>query len=288
MRFPSVLLSCCLLACLLPWGLAFGEYTPPGDYSDVGRVVRRADGSYDLFFGWGCPLQLPPALAARLEPYLGKMIRLDYTRVEEQEDSVFDPVGAPIGAFRKITVLPEARVEVTLALARPSFGFHEPVSATVTLRGDYAKTRKFEGAYDVEINLLRDYRSVLSFRPPTKRKPRPATTQPTVVQVHRKKPEPRAPEPPAPGGPLVLTLQSDKMVEPGTYEAVAIFDMLTDRRVLSKMVPVTIRAPADEEVETAALRAATRRTHGARPDRRATHGTGRPERCRLRRPASHG
>jgi len=213
--------------------IAAGETSPPGDYSDFGRVVRRANGQFDLFNGYGCLLQLPDKLAAQLKPHLGKMIRLDYTRVEYKSGELWDNAGSPIGKIRKITLLRPAPVEITVQTARETFELADPVTVTVTLRGMRAEKQGID-VLEVEVNLINDYRSDLSFRlRPSKR----LGTRPL-----------------RPTEPIVLKLESERIATPGVYDVVAHFVTKADRLVISNKVRISIRLPKSLDDETAALR----------------------------------
>ena len=254
MRMTALCLVVALL--VLDTSPSRGEWTPPGDYSRTGTVVRRADGRLDLFSGYGCLLTLPDPLAAKLAPYLGKRVQLDFTRAEAKNDEieVFDPVGAPIRAIRKITVLPPAPFTVTLTFSKPSYALAEPVVATVTVQavGEHALDLD---RTDIEVNLLHDYRSELRLLVPPPI-PRVTYAGPPVVEL-RATPPPAKPAkaPPPSERSFVVTLRSDRIGKPGTFDAMAMVGERSDRSVLSSPVSVTVRAPADVMEETAALRA---------------------------------
>jgi len=216
-----------LLALTLFATLAAAETIPPGDYSDVGKVVRRANGKYDLFSGHGCLLQLPDKLAAQLKPHFGKLVRVEYTRVGEREGDIWDAAGAPIGKIRKITEVPTRALSVTIDMPKKSFALDEPVEVRVTVSG----SAKFD-PNDIEVILLHDYRMMLSFRPSEEWK--------------RKR---------VPGRPMVRTIRADRMGKPGVYDVVALLGATSGVPNLSNMARVTIRPPKNFEEETAALQA---------------------------------
>lgn len=89
--------------------LLLADSFPPGDYSDVGMVILDQRGQPDLFDGFQQPLSLTEKLAAKLKPHVGKMVRVDYTRVDMDSDGanelIWDSSGAPIGKIRKISVV---------------------------------------------------------------------------------------------------------------------------------------------------------------------------------------
>ena len=216
-----------LLTLALLASVAAAETIPPGDYSDVGRVVRRANGQYDLFSGHGTPLQLTEKLAAQLKPFAGKLVRVEYTRVEETEGEIWDSVGAPIGKIRKITEVAAPALSLSIDLPQKSFALHEPVAVRVTVGG----VANFD-PNGIEIKLLHDYRTMLSFRPSEEWK--------------RKR---------IPGQPMVRTIRADRMGKPGVYDVVAVMGATSGVPNISNMARVTIQLPKNLQEETAALKA---------------------------------
>jgi hypothetical protein len=220
------------VAILLLATTAAGDSYPPGDYNDVGLVVRRANGDYDLFSGWGCLLELQDNYQ-RLKPYLGKFVRLDYTRVEAKEGDnwIWDHSGAPIGKIRKVTVLPDTPLRVTARAPKKAFSLAEPVTVELTVRNAGNKKLTFDRA-DFECNLMRDYRAALEFRPPAKKEPH---------TLH-------------PGDAITFRIRSDLMAKPGKYRAILVHALVDDRPILSNFFPVEVTKPANEAQMTAALK----------------------------------
>jgi hypothetical protein len=249
-------------------GGALGEYTPPGEYSDTGRVVRTAHGHIDLFTGYGGCLVLGDELQALLAPHLGEFVRVDYTRVEDHEGMLFDPSGAPIGRIRRVTTLAKdldaLPVRIVVRPEKPRFALAEPVSVEVVLTNATAapmSLRLDSGA----CHLLEDYRSVLELRAPEPvRVEQPGPPGDGAVGVagelpsdpeRRAKPESRGTVELAPGASHRVTLESAWMARPGRYRAVYVLPGPDEWSFQSRLVDVEVAPPADAAGELDALRA---------------------------------
>jgi hypothetical protein len=222
------------------------EWTPPGDYSATGRVVRTARGSVELFDGRGGRLLLSERLQKELSRHVGEFVRVDYTRSEDEKeakDAVFDVCGAPIVKIRKVTTLAKDAASLPLGLAvRP---LAERVPLGEPLRVQITFTNRTDAAASVEAasgdcNLLQDYQWVLSLAPEGRRASDAGTK---VLRI-----EPRAES--------TVTLTSAWMAEPGTYDVV--FTLPAGDRPFapqSDPVQVTVLPARDAAEERAALRA---------------------------------
>jgi hypothetical protein len=194
-RDPLLHVALLLLALALA---ARAETYPPGDYSDTGRVVRTARGDIELFDGNGCRLLLTKELQAVLAPHLGRLVRVDYTRVEE-EGGLHDSMGAPIGRIRKVTRL-ESHVRVTVRPKKPRFSVAEPVRVQVTLENTGPESVGLLLSF-ASCNLLQDYHRVRSLEPESSE----ANLKTRAL---------------APGESIRLTIESAWMVKAGHYDVV--------------------------------------------------------------------
>src|SRR5258707_91204 len=108
-KFISIL---AWVAWVLACGRCLGEYVPPGKYSMSGCVVESADRGFGLLEGRGAYFFFKP-LQNALQPYLHKVVRVDYTRVADK--TAMQEV-APIGSIDKITVLADSIDQLPLTV----------------------------------------------------------------------------------------------------------------------------------------------------------------------------
>ena len=255
-----------LLPVLLLVAVVLADSVPPGDYSDVGRVVRTTHGSIELFGGNVCSLCLTEELQSVLAPHLGEVVRVDYTRGKWESGMLDDPCGAPITRIRAVKTLAKdletLPVRITVRAAKPQFTVAEPVQVEVDMvnRTDHPVTL---GIGLGDCHLFRDYHLELTLIAP---EPEPATpegpSKPGAALVAGEPPPPpavpttgvaRVLELPA-GGTHRVTVVSDYMARPGRYQVIYAVPGPDEWNYQSPPVEIEVVEPKDEAAELAALR----------------------------------
>jgi hypothetical protein len=206
------------------------ESYPPGDYSEVGVVILDQRGHPDLFDGYHQPLSLTDKLANQLKPHVGKMVRVDYTRVERDSvganELIWDSSGAPIGKIRGISAVPARALRVTVRIADARIPQANAIPIEVTIRG---------GRDDQTVDLGKIWITLL----------------PSRTTLHPKSELVVVPG----GGEFRRTFHTDRMQAPGRYVVRAAIEPGEPNVVISNAAPIEVLKPKDGAEEKKALRA---------------------------------
>lgn len=197
---------------IVSWGLlsllsvtnAWAETLRPGRDSQTGRVVALAAGDLVLFWGGGCYLRYPVSEQPQLHPYLGSIVKVDFTRAK----ATVPFTGRPLTRIDAITLVArkpaDLPVAITVRPSKPRYRFGDVIRVAVAIENRDKKARRLHlGASWT--NLLDDYRRVLALEPEAHpHASRPYGLRPTVIL--------------APGKKIGFTVHSARMVAPGTYQ----------------------------------------------------------------------
>ncbi len=225
-----------LLAVFVSSGVA--ETFPPGKYDCSGRVVTKSNGETAVFWGAG-QYQFPQKLQKQLKPYVGKFVRVDYTRISEQEAGIFSFIGSVIGRIDKITELAGSAKDLPVAVvAKPTkreFQHGEPIRVDVTITNHSGAPQHLQlGASHT--SLCQDYLGKLVLEP----------------SDHYSSARPYG----LPAGPVLRTLQPEKdlrftvtskqMARPGNYQLVYCLSISNALGSQSEFADIVVSAPKND------------------------------------------
>ena len=227
----------CLLAFWLSaCGFVFAERMPPGNYHFEGRVVKKADGRYDVSNGYYCA-QFPKEKATGLKSYLGKFVDVEFSEIANE----FSDPGTTFGEIQRITVIEETPevfpVLVTIQPTKKRFDVSEPIVAKVTLENRSKMEQSLEMTSSHAV-LSKDYDKVFWLEPDNHYYPK---------QSYRFKGDPDIGKI-EPGGRLVFTVESKHMAEPGEYDLSYVICLgVEQRNCVSTLVAIKVTRPADSD-----------------------------------------
>lgn len=235
-----------LMACILG-SLSTGEGIPPGKYDCSGRVVKRADGELAVFLGSGCR-PFPKKLRIQLRPYVGKFVKVEYTRMGEEEAGIYSSVGSVIGRIDNVSVLAESAdqlpVVVTAKPTKAVFELAEPVEVRVSITNRSTKQQSMQLGVSHTV-LCQDYQGRLVLEPEGHYYDKSPYGLPKGSVLRTL----------APGQKLEFTVTSQQMADPGTYQLV--YSLSLGPRKLgsqSEIEQVTVGKAGNETEEQEALK----------------------------------
>lgn len=227
--WPRLLL---LLACQL-----FGaESKEPVVHHFEGKVVKRADGQFDVFNGFYCA-SFPRQKTAAFAPYLGKFVDVEFSMTED---------GAGFSRWRfdqiqRVTVISETPesfpITVTIEPTKKVFTSSEPIVAKVILenRSKQIQSLALSSSHAV---LSKDYEKIFWLEPDNHYYPDKSYRFEGKPDIGKLNPAAR----------LVFTIESRHMAEPGKYDlSYALCRGVRLGDCFSESTPIEVVAPKDGE-----------------------------------------
>lgn len=137
---------------------------PPGTYHEEGRIVEKTDGQMAVF--WGAYAYLfPKPLQEKLRPYLGKFVKIEYTRVADAPGR-FSMLGSEIGDITKIDIEAEDSNHLPIVFkvkpTKPVYNLNEPVVVHVSVTNHTNKTQELGLGTGETMSLCQDYERILA------------------------------------------------------------------------------------------------------------------------------
>jgi hypothetical protein len=220
--------------------LSFGRGMPPGKYDCSGRVVQKANGEFAVFWGRACYI-FPNKLQGQLQPYLGKFVKVEHTRISDDENVISSIEGSVIGRIDKISVLANAPDTLPVAVvakpAKKEFGHDEPISVfvSITNQSDSKQNIHLGSSHTV---LCQDYDEKLLLESEGHYYDRSPYGLPEASVIRTLEP----------GQKLEFTVTSQQMANPGTYQL--LYSLSVGPHILgsqSDIIEVFVRQPKDKQ-----------------------------------------
>ncbi|MCF7956319.1 MAG: hypothetical protein K9M75_10990 [Phycisphaerae bacterium] len=246
--FSSNKILLVLLVICIFGSVAIAETIRPGKYDCFGRVVKKANGEIAVFSGFGCQT-FPAKLHKHLSPYLGKFVKVDYTRIRDQETGMITWFGSPIGNIEKVTVIAntidQLPVVVTAVPVKKVYELSEPVKVRVSITNKSSEPRSIQLRAS-ETVLCQDYRRRHALEPDDHyhdRTPYGLAKGPSYSRNLK------------PGQKIQFTVVSQQMAEPGIYQLLYCLSVSEPKLYCqSAITQVTVKKAENKNQEHKALK----------------------------------